>query len=153
MCKDKTMKYRLEDFKTLDPVKGVPTISITRNGITFNQAAIIKLDKPEYVRFLLNEDMKVLAVVVCEKDDTGAMKFFSPDKKVLSVRIGNADLKNAVSDLMDWDLPHITGYRLKGEYDKEQKAVFFELDQADLMNQRGKNGGVDSEEGDMEEEV
>ena len=45
----------LSNFKTFDFSEGVPYISITSNGITFNKSVIMKMKYPAYVKLLINE--------------------------------------------------------------------------------------------------
>ena len=45
----------LSNFKTFDFSEGVPYISITSNGITFNKSVIMKMKYPTYVKLLINE--------------------------------------------------------------------------------------------------
>ena len=48
----------LSNFKTFDFSEGVPYISITSNGITFNKSVIMKMKYPTYVKLLINESDK-----------------------------------------------------------------------------------------------
>ena len=48
----------LSNFKTFDFSEGVPYISITSNGITFNKSVIMKMKYPAYVKLLINETEK-----------------------------------------------------------------------------------------------
>ena len=56
----------LSNFKTFDFSEGVPYISITSNGITFNKSVIMKMKYPAYVKLLINETEKQIAVQACE---------------------------------------------------------------------------------------
>ena len=46
----------LENFKPFNFNEGVPYVSITINGMTFNKSVIMKLEYPEYVRLLIDEE-------------------------------------------------------------------------------------------------
>ena len=64
----------LSNFKTFDFSEGVPYISITSNGITFNKSVIMKMKYPAYVKLLINETEKQIAVQACgEHDDKSAI--------------------------------------------------------------------------------
>lgn len=52
----------LENFKPFNFNEGVPYVSITINGMTFNKSVIMKLEYPEYVRLLIDEETKRIAV-------------------------------------------------------------------------------------------
>ncbi len=128
------MKYELSNFKVVGMVKGNPTMSITRNGITFSQAAIQKLSKPAYVEFLIDDQNKILAVVAKQEKTDNTFSFFAKGKEILTVRIGNKDLRKQLSELMSWTLEQSKGYKIDGEYDKENDALFFDLKKARPLN-------------------
>ena len=128
------MKFDLSQFRTVELIKGNPTISVTRNGITFSQAAIQKLSKPEFVEFLIEDKNKIVAVVKKDAETKNSFHFYSSNKKVLSVRISNKELRNQILEIMDWDLSDGEGYKVEGEYDKENQALFFNLKEAKPLN-------------------
>ena len=124
------MKFDLSTFKQIELIKGNPTISVTKNGITFSQAAIQKLGKAEYVEFLIDENQHIIAVVAKSEITDNGFHFFAPEKKVLSVRITNKELRNQIADSMSWDLASTNGYKIEGIYDKELNGLFFDLSMA-----------------------
>ncbi len=124
------MKFDLSRFKTIEPIKGTPSISITKNGVTFTKASIQKLGKPAYIEIMIDEEDKVLATLARHEDDGNFFSFIAPGRDTLSVRIGNRDLRNQISSLMDWDLEKTNGFRIEGEYDKETIGLFFDLKEA-----------------------
>ena len=66
----------LSNFKTFDFSEGVPYISITSNGITFNKSVIMKMKYPKYVKLLINESDKQIAVQVCDEHDDKSVQFY-----------------------------------------------------------------------------
>ena len=44
----------LTNFKAFDFNEGLPYVSITNNGLTFNKSVIMKMSYPSYVRLLIN---------------------------------------------------------------------------------------------------
>jgi hypothetical protein len=135
------MAFKLEDFKKINLAPGSPSISVTSNGITFNKAAIVKLDEVEKVNLYINEDDKALAVTACTDDDK-ALNFLKKGKKAMSVRWNNKDLLQSLEVLMGWDLVE-SGYRIQGAYDRDQNALFFDLKTATSLD-------VNKKESDME---
>ena len=120
----------LEGFKKVNMVTGLPSLSITKNGITFNKPSIVKLGKPAYVYLLQNEEQKKLAIQVCDENDSDAIPFLKDaSKSVLSVRWNNSDLLKTITQWMNWDL-NIDGYKVEGDYYKEEDAMIFDLNQA-----------------------
>jgi hypothetical protein len=126
------MAFNLEDFKKINLAPGNPSISVTSNGITFNKAAIVKLDEAEKVNLFINENDKALAVAPSADDDK-ALNFLKKGKKVMSVRWNNKDLLQSLEDLMGWSLSD-TGYRVQGYFDREQNALFFDLKSATILD-------------------
>ena len=66
----------LSNFKTFDFSEGVPYISITSNGITFNKSVIMKMKYPTYVKLLINESDKQIAVQACDGHDDKSVQFY-----------------------------------------------------------------------------
>lgn len=122
----------LEGFRTLNLTIGIPSISVTINGIGFSKAAILKMGKPENVLLMIDEQGKRIAIQVCEENDEDATPFLK-NKKNISVRWNNKDLLNTISKMMSWDLEQ-TGYKVEGEYLNDEKAMIFELEKATVLN-------------------
>ena len=121
----------LENFKPFNFNEGVPYVSITINGMTFNKSVIMKLEYPEYVRLLIDEETKRIAVQPCAQDTPNAATFYNKEKKsnALSVRWNGRDLLNTIQGIMHWDLSKC-GYRVDGVLLKEDQAILFDLTRA-----------------------
>ncbi|MPL99690.1 hypothetical protein SDC9_45910 [bioreactor metagenome] len=135
------MAFNLDDFKKINLAPGSPSISVTSNGITFNKAAIVKLDEAEKVNLFINENEKALAVATCTDDDK-SLNFLKKGKKAMSVRWNNKDLLQRLEDLMGWSLSD-TGYRIQGCFDREQNALFFDLKSATNLDANKKESDMD----------
>lgn len=120
----------LSGFKSFNFNEGVPYVSVTSNGVTFNRSVVLKLACPEYVVLLINEETKQIAVQVCDEDATNAVPFFKEKKDgVLSVRWNARDLLNNLSAMMGWDLSK-ESYRIEGVLLKDENAILFNLSKA-----------------------
>ena len=108
----------LSNFKTFDFSEGVPYISITSNGITFNKSVIMKMKYPTYVKLLINESDKQIAVQACDEH--------------LSVRWNAKDLINTIARICDWDLSQLS-YRVNGVLVPEMNLMLFDLNEAVTM--------------------
>lgn len=123
----------LSNFREFDFNEGVPYISITNNGITFNRSVIIKMGYPEYVKLLINEGEKQIAVRTCSKEDDKSVQFFRQKANgVLSVRWNAKDLINTVARMCNWDLGQ-TSYRVYGVLVPEYSLMLFDLNEAVTM--------------------
>lgn len=113
-------------FKAFTMVSGKSFVTVSKNGISFSQAAIVELGKPEYVIILFDYEDKRMAIQTTDKDNPNATAFFKPNKKQLNVRWNNYLLKDKISSMMDWDLLHYS-YKVEGSYDKEANALIFDM--------------------------
>ena len=87
----------LTNFKAFDFNEGLPYVSITNNGLTFNKSVIMKMSYPAYVRLLINENDKQMAIQVCdEKDERSVQSFREKANGVLSVRLNSKDLISTI---------------------------------------------------------
>lgn len=117
----------LENFKPFNFSEGVPYVSVTSNGMTFNKSVIMKLNYPEHVVLLVDEDSRHIAVKVCSEDEPNAAPFYKEKKNnVLSVRWNGRDLLNTIQNMMGWNLSK-SGFRIDGVLLKEEQAMLFDL--------------------------
>ena len=118
----------LDGFRIINLISGLPSLSITKNGVGFNKTAIIKMDYAEKVLLMINEDKKMLAIQKCENDTPGATQFYKKQRNVV-VRWNNADLISTLEKMMDWNVKK-TGYKAIGELISEEQAIVFNLKEA-----------------------
>lgn len=120
----------LEGFKPFDFNEGVPYVSVTRNGVTFNKSVIMKLNYPKQVVLLINDEAHQIAVQVCPEDYPKAVSFYKEKKsKLVSVRWNGKDLLNTLQEMMNWNLEY-QSYRIEGVLLKEENAMLFDLNSA-----------------------
>ena len=90
----------LDGFKAFDFSEGFPYVSVTRNGVTFNKAVVVKLNYPSHVLLLINDETHQIAVQACSADNPKAVAFFKPKKSgLISVRWNGKDLMNTLSEM------------------------------------------------------
>ena len=124
----------LEGFKPISLSVGLPYISITTNGLTFNKTSIVKIGKPTHVVLLMNESKKQIAIMPCSENDENATPFLRRGKGNITVRWNNRDLLYTLSKMMQWDLSKM-GYRVDGEYISDNNALVFDLNNAVVVEQ------------------
>ena len=123
----------LSKFKAFDFNEGVPYVSVTNNGLTFNKSVIMKMGYPAYVRMLTNDEDRQIALQICNENDDKAVQFYKEKANgVLSVRWNSKDLINTVSRMCDWDLNNFS-YRVNGVIVPDENLMLFELDKATPM--------------------
>ena len=104
----------LSGFAVFDFSEGIPYFSVTSNGVTFNRAVTLKLGTPAFVRLLINESTRQVALQVCDESTPKAVAFYKPKTNgVLSVRWNAQDLVATFKRLIESDFQH--GFRVNGE--------------------------------------
>ena len=117
----------LSNFSVFDFKEGVPYVSITNNGLTFNKSVIMKMNYPEYVILLINSESKQIAVQACNESDEKAVQFYKEKANgVMSVRWNAKDLINTIARMCAWDLSQMS-YRVNGVLIPEQSLMLFDL--------------------------
>ncbi len=117
----------LDGFKPFNFNEGVPYVSVTNNGVTFNKSVVMKLGYPRHVVLLIDEGSKQIALKVCSVDFPNAVAFYrGNNSKVISVRWNGRDLLNTIQAMMSWDLSK-SGYKTEGILLKEENAMLFNL--------------------------
>ena len=120
----------LSNFKEFDFKEGVPYISVTNNGVTFNKSVVIKMGYPDFVKLLIDSSDCQIALQKCEESDDNSVQFHKERKNgVQSVRWNAKDLLNTISKITEWDLSQ-KSYRVTGEYYPEQEVMLFDLKDA-----------------------
>ncbi len=120
----------LSNFSVFDFKEGVPYVSITNNGLTFNKSVIMKMNYPEYVILLINSESKQIAVQACNESDEKAVQFYKEKANgVMSVRWNAKDLINTIARMCAWDLSQMS-YRVNGVLIPEQSLMLFDLTDA-----------------------
>ena len=121
----------LSGFAVFDFSEGIPYFSVTSNGVTFNRAVTLKLGTPAFVRLLINESTRQVALQVCDESTPQAVAFYKPKTNgVLSVRWNAQDLVATFKRLMESDLQH--GFRVNGEL-VENGLMVFDLNTAKTL--------------------
>ena len=112
----------LDGFKIFNFNEGVPYVSITNNGVTFNKAVVMKMNYPKYVILLIDDESGRIALKTCTEDTPNAVAFYKPKKSnVISVRWNGKDLLNTDS------------YRTEGELIPDEQAMIFDLNNASVL--------------------
>ncbi|MBQ7118301.1 MAG: hypothetical protein IJN88_08830 [Clostridia bacterium] len=123
----------LDGFVPFNFSEGVPYVSVTNNGVTFNKSVVMKLDYPRFVQLLINDTTKQIALLPCDETARNAVVFYKPkESKVISVRWNGKDLLNTLQDLMCWDLSQ-EAYKIEGTFIKEERIMLFDFTQASVL--------------------
>lgn len=120
-----------EGFTAFNFNEGVPYVSITKHGVTFNKGVVMKMECAQYVILLVNSSSKQIAIQACSENTTKATAFFNDEKKknAYSVRWNGRDLLNTITAITGWNLDK-KGYKVEGRLFPEEKAMLFDLNNA-----------------------
>ena len=123
---------RLDSFKPKKLIVGSPFISITLNGVSLNKSAVARLEYAEYVRILIDEDAKELAVQICNENDPNKESFVKLGKKdeVQYVRWNNREFTKQLINWAPTEEFKKSGFKVAGEYLPEEKAFLFVFSKA-----------------------
>ena len=120
----------LEGFVPFNFEEGVPYVSVTSNGVTFNKAVVLKLKQTKHAVLLFDDERKLMAVQACDEEMPNATQFYKERASgVISVRWNAKDLLNTIQDMMGWELDK-NSYRIDGVLLKAENAMLFDLTRA-----------------------
>lgn len=123
----------LEGFTPFNFEEGVPYVSVTSNGVTFNKAVVLKLKQATHAVLLFDDERKLMAVQACDEETPNATQFYKARASgVISVRWNAKDLLNTIQDMMGWDLS-MESYRIDGVLLKAENAMLFDLTRATVL--------------------
>ena len=91
-----------------------PSLTIRPDGVTFNAACINKLEGVVYIKMLLDDVAKQLAIKQCSPDERHALRWCiqKEDGTRKSRKMKGEDFADMVYDLMGWE--SIYRYKLQG---------------------------------------
>lgn len=126
--------FDFSGFKEFDFEEGMPYVSVTKNGITFNKGVVMKLGRPKRVVLLINSESKQIALRGCDENTPRSNAFYKENNRgVVSVRWNSKDLLATFKDMMGWNLD-LEAYRVEGQLLKEEGAMLFDFNNAEKLS-------------------
>ena len=145
-----TMASVLHGFEEVNLVRRMPevTMTVTESVVRFNKGTAEALGWPAYVRVLVNDRKKQVAVQVCDKDDPNAVRFSkTADKQIASVSIHQPMVLVAVQKYLplEQNVPEgeVAYQTVKGEVFANDHVAVFDTANAvsGVMKKRGRKKG------------
>ena len=129
----------LKDFTIIEIVKqvGPLTLIIEPNKLRFVKSVVEALEYTPFVRYLVDGNGKRIAVQLCTEKEPQAVKFSKPqaEQGAHAVLYQNSDLVAIIRGLMpEWNSE--AKYGINGVYSKADKAVIFDLKEAEEYTRR-----------------
>lgn len=127
----------LDAFEVMPYVTGIPSMSVTKDGVSFNKATVEKLGSPAYVLILVDKAGNRLAAKPCEETTQGARPFLREGRSSRAgVRWNNTDLKDSIQKLTHWELDE-NGYKVTGDFFPDDNVMVFDLSKWTTIERRG----------------
>ena len=113
-----------------------PDIFINQNGVTFNKRVLEDLSYPQYVQYCVDSTHKVFAVRGCKGSEAKATPFSKPKpEQTTTLNCSSKNLRDVIVAMIP-NFDNKTRYKVTGEYDAENRVVYFDLTSAAEANYR-----------------
>ena len=132
-----------------------PSLTIRTDGVTFNTACISKLEGVVYIKILLDDKAKQLAIKQCDPDEKNALRWCvqKEDGSRKSRKMKGDDFAGMIYDLMGWDRTrryNIIGFKIEV---KGEPLFVFDLNMTESFDTTRKKKKTLEEATQSEEEV
>lgn len=109
-----------------------PEIFLNQNGITFSKRVLEDLGYPQTVQYCTDPARRIFAIRVCKSNETKATGFSKPrTDQNGTLSCGNRNLHDTVAALIA-DYTPKTRYRIVGEFDTENRVMYFDMSTAEV---------------------
>lgn len=113
-----------------------PDIFINNNCITFTKRVLEDLNYPQNVQFCLDATNKVFAIRYCKSNEAKAAPFSKQrSEQTSSLSITNKNLRDVILSMIP-EFNNKTRYKVTGEYDIENRVMYFDMSTAQKCNYR-----------------
>lgn len=132
-----------EEIKMVAPI-GKVVMTVTESVIRFNKATAAALGYPAYVKMLVNEKTRQVAVQACTGREGNAIKFSKPEgKQTASVSVKDTAVLDAVKKFFEFpeaEDNEIAYHSIVGTVYRDEKVIVFNADNATAgtMKKRGR---------------
>lgn len=119
-------------------INAKPDIFISQKGITFSKRVLEDLGYPQNVQYCVDATNKIFAIRACKGSEAKAVPFSKPKgEQNFTLVCKNKNLLTVIFSM----IPNYNGklrYKVIGEYDNENRIVYFDLTTADECAFHGK---------------
>ena len=120
----------LNESNRLD-TNATPDIYINQNGITFSKRVLEDLNYPQNVQYCVDAVNKVFAIRVCKTNEAKATPFSKTRaEQTNTLSCGNKNLRDVVVAMIP-DYNAKKRYKLTGEYDTENRVMYYDMTTAE----------------------
>lgn len=116
-----------------------PDIYINQNSITFSKRVLEDLAYPQYVQYCVDASNKIFAVRSCKGTETKATAFAKPKTEQNgTMSISNKNLRDVITAMIP-KFDSKQRYKVTGEFDAENRVMYFDMATAVIANFFHKN--------------
>lgn len=129
-----TINLEVIDINT----NATPNIFININGITFNKRVLEDLNYPQHVQYCVDATHKVFAVRFCKGNEVKATPFSKPRaEQTTTLNCNNKNLRDVLAAMVP-NFDNKKRYKVTGEFDSENRVMYFDMSTAEESNFRSK---------------
>ena len=127
-----TINLEVIDINT----NATPDIFINVNCITFSKRVLEDLGYPQNVQYCVDAAHKIFAIRSCKGNEAKATPFSKPKAEQSStLSCSSKNLRDVIVALIpNYDAK--TRYKVSGEYDSENRVMYFDMTQVEEANYR-----------------
>lgn len=117
-------------------INATPDIFINQNCITFSKRILEDLNYPQYVQYCVDATNMVFAVRCCKGTEAKATPFSKPKaEQTTTLSCSNKNLRDVIVSMIPaFDLKK--RYKVTGEYDAENRVMYFDMRTAEESSYR-----------------
>ena len=113
-----------------------PDIFINQNGITFSKRVLEDLNYPQNVQYCVDATHKVFAIRFCKGNEAKATPFSKPKaEQTTTLSCANKNLRDVIVAMIP-GFDNKKRYKVTGEYDAENRVMYFDMITAEESNFR-----------------
>ena len=113
-----------------------PDIFINQGGITFSRRVLEDMGYPQNVQYCVDPAQKVFAIRPCKGNEVKAVPFAKPKSEQTSTLVSNNKNLRDVIVAMIPNFVNKNRYKVTGEYDAENRVMYFDMGTAVEANYR-----------------
>lgn len=109
-----------------------PDIFINQNGISFSKRVLEDLNYPQFVQYCVDASQNIFAIRACKGTETKAVLFSKPKaEQTKQLSVTNKNLRDVMLSLIP-DCNKKERYKVTGEYDAENRVIYFDMTTAQI---------------------
>ena len=108
-----------------------PDMFINQNNITFSKRVLEDLNYPQTVQYCLDASQKIFAIRICKGNEVKATPFSKPKtEQTGTLSCSYKNLRDVIVTMIP-DYNEKCRYKVKGEYDSENRVMYFDMGTAE----------------------